>query len=612
MSRPDQSISHRQGSRVPLVVILAGSLLGATLFRQFVIARGGDPAARVATTRASTTLPTAASPAEATFANSRQNFSQFNSYTLGLLLGGLRGPLVMTLWSTSESQKSERNLDDINTKIELIRLLQPNFDTVHLFQIWNKAYNLSVQMANLPSKYAMILDAIDYAANTRAERPDNINVESALGGIYFDKLGNSSEKAYYRDRIRDETAAPVAQVKINFPTARRDEFVAAALAAGADARRYTLRPESGVDGELTVRLRGDYAGRVLATFKGADVKTETYEPRRPGAGGGRTTMRNAADVLLDADGKILPQYVDHSREPIAYDDVQWRPENGDLAYLLRFEPFKQGVSPFALAYNSFKRSVALQESYNRKHAQLSDRVISSRPALSLVEWSNEERQRGRLAEMAQYGRAAAPGDESETPLELPAVDLKPDAVAPTPLLEEAAYCYERAAQVGAGAVEEFRGHMRRYPDDAASYRRHMADIRASSNLAAGDAAYSKLMITADPATRATLAQQAREAYGRSIEINARAALAFYIPDEIAAVPNLFPRGYGKADVLNSLDTPTSFPVGEVLPTFLRIRDFVIRNANQVAPITELDEYGAYMERARQRIELLKSVAAPRP
>jgi energy-coupling factor transporter ATP-binding protein EcfA2 len=65
-----------------------------------------------------------------------------------VVLGGLRGPLVMILWTSSEGQKAERELEDFDTKVEWIRLLQPEFDSVHIFQVWNKAYNISVQMAS--------------------------------------------------------------------------------------------------------------------------------------------------------------------------------------------------------------------------------------------------------------------------------------------------------------------------------------------------------------------------------------------------------------------------------------------------------------------------------
>ena len=128
-----------------------------------------------------------------------------DSFALALLLGGLRGPLVMILWTSSESQKQEKDLEDFDTKVEWIRLLQPEFDTVHIFQIWNKAYNISVLNATLPNKYLTILDALDYAAKVDRERPDDINILYAIGGVYFDKLDQSTEKEYYRQRVRAET-----------------------------------------------------------------------------------------------------------------------------------------------------------------------------------------------------------------------------------------------------------------------------------------------------------------------------------------------------------------------------------------------------------------------
>src|SRR5205814_10595167 len=109
--------------------------------------------------------------------------SRMNSFALALLLGGLRGPLVMILWTSSESQKTERNLEDFDTKVEWIRMLQPEFDTVHIFQMWNKAYNISVKMTSLSNKYATILDALEYAQKVDRERANNINIITASACI---------------------------------------------------------------------------------------------------------------------------------------------------------------------------------------------------------------------------------------------------------------------------------------------------------------------------------------------------------------------------------------------------------------------------------------------
>ncbi len=43
-----------------------------------------------------------------------------DTFTLGLILGGLRGPLVMILWISTETQKNQKDLESIDTKIELI------------------------------------------------------------------------------------------------------------------------------------------------------------------------------------------------------------------------------------------------------------------------------------------------------------------------------------------------------------------------------------------------------------------------------------------------------------------------------------------------------------
>ena len=151
------------------------------------------------------------------------SLSNMNSFSLALLLGGLRGPLVMFLWMTSENQKNEKNLEDFDTRVEWIRLLQPEFDTVHIFQIWNKAYNISVQMASLANKYTTILDALDYAESVNKERPNNINIVASIGGIYFDKLGGSAEKQYYSRRVRAETLPhkPLQTLDRNDPAWRR-------------------------------------------------------------------------------------------------------------------------------------------------------------------------------------------------------------------------------------------------------------------------------------------------------------------------------------------------------------------------------------------------------
>lgn len=575
-------------NRLPLVLLMAGSLVVASVWRNSSFARSARAdAATTATTRPA---------AEAVAA---QNFGQFDSYTLGLLLGGLRGPLVMTLWSTSETQKSERNLEDINTKIELIGLLQPEFDAVHLFQIWNKAYNLSVQMSNLSSKYSTILDAIDYANKRRAERPNNINLESALASIYFDKLGNSSEKTYYRERVRDESLAPIGQIRFTFPAARRDDFVKAALDAGADSRRYSIRPQGGPEELLTARLRSDYGERMIPTFTGDKVTFERVAPRPTRSSTG--AMRNSIDPVLDADGRILPVLAARDRSA-EVNDLDWRPEDGELSYLARFEPYKQGVSPYAFAYDYYKRSVALQSSLNQRHAQLAERVISSRPALSLKNWSEEEIERGRLAEMAQYGLPATPEAQAPLPYELPAATMPLDRVVNTPLIQEAIDCYTRGGQIADAAIDEYRQHMARYREDAATYVSHMAHTRAMAALSKADALYLKTAL-ASGNEKLDLARQSIAEYQRALDLLSLNAMAFFTPEE--ALDPAMPQGYGKIDAMNAFENPSAFPREMIGPTIGKVYQFL--DVNPAANSSEVQEYRTYSARAVLRMENLSKL-----
>lgn len=573
-------------NRLPLVLLMAGSLVVASLWRQSTPARAarGD--------RTATTQPGSVSVGS-------QDFGQFNSYTLGLLLGGLRGPLVMTLWSSSETQKSERNLDDINTKIELIGMLQPEFDTVHLFQIWNKAYNLSVQMSNLPSKYATILDAIEYANKRRGERSQNINLESGVASIYFDKLGNSSEKAYYRERVREETIAPLGQVKFVFPPDKREDFIRLARDAGADSRRYTIRPEGGQQELLTARLRADYADRVIPQFKGDRITTETIAPRVSSIS--NRSIRTSLDPMLDAKGNILPQFATRGQSA-STNDLDWRPQDGELSYLVRFEPFPYGVSPYALAYNYYKRSVSLQETLLQKHAQLSERVISSRPALSLKQWSEEELDRGRLAEMAQFGFAAQAETEAALPYEMPAAALTLEQLSKTPLIEESIYSYNRAADLALKAVSEYDAHIQRYRDDSVTYVSHKAHSKAISELAKADSLYLQAGLASGD-DRKRLATEAASHYNRAIALMSLNILAFYTPEEILEVA--LPKGYGKTDMINAFENAAAFPEQNIAPAIETV--YRITDQPEFPAISEIQEYRTYSARAFVRLQGLEKL-----
>jgi hypothetical protein len=258
---------------------------------------------------------------------SRAGLGSMNSFALALLLGGLRGPLVMFLWTTSEAQKNDRDLEDFDTKIEWIRMLQPEFDTVHMFQIWNKAYNISVMMASPATKYTTILSAIDYAQSVLAERPDDMNIFQSLGQVYGQKMSGEStqERPFYERQF--------------------------SLESMTDAARERVYPED-------------------------------KDFRRLGS-------KNF--IFLDNDGNILPSLlvVTRPRPADLPADKPWN-DGAKLEYLQKYQPFPYGILPIAMAFNYDMASDAAMVSENQYPLQLSPLVTDSKPGLDLKQWSETE------------------------------------------------------------------------------------------------------------------------------------------------------------------------------------------------------------------------------
>ncbi|HRK30844.1 MAG TPA: hypothetical protein PLD59_07165 [Tepidisphaeraceae bacterium] len=414
------------------------------------------------------------------------SLSSMNSYAIALLLGGLRGPLVMFLWPSSEMQKSERNLEDFDTKIEWIRLLQAEFDSVHIFQIWNKAYNISVQMANIGNKYSTILDALDYAHKVDRERPNNINIIAAIAGIYFDKLGNSQEKDYYKRRIRAESLPHESRQK-----ARQDE---------AGWRRIELDP------------------------------------------------------ILDANGNVLPEYLKPGTVTLTDDERKLTYDGSELQYLKEFEPFPDGLSPFALAYNYYVRSSVLQEVGSQTHSQLSDLVIDSRPALSLKNWVEDELQFGRVNEITAAGK---PIPAEREYMEDATIDLTADYSFSDDKLEsvrKAIRAYDRAASVAIAADTAYEVHTKRYTTNLLLYREHRESVLAHGSLAAADAEYLRALIEPDAAKKKQMLESAALKYEKALDLQSIVLMRFNLPPDRTDNPDrpegppLYPPGTNRENL----------------------------------------------------------------
>ena len=496
---------------------------------------------------------------------SERRLSGVDTFALGLILGGLRGPLIMFLWPSIESQKIDRNLEDIDTKIELVRMLQPEFDSVHLFQIWNKAYNISVQMASIPNKYTTILDALRYAKSVDDERPDNVNILSAYGEVYFNKLGNSAEKRPFIKRIRTESMASAA----------------GATDAARQRRDSTLQKQR---------------HEVLLDAKGF-LLAEYLTPRWERGGTVPQDLRAAG----------------YTGAPLQYLARYNTPEMGGFPY---------GVSPIAIGYNYYERAALLARVTGRKHIHVGDAVIDSRPAVTLKFWVDEEMDRARRLEISLAGKQQPDDRADKWLLDPPTADLAMDA--PLALkgaeakaaVEEALFSLKRAVQAGDHAIAEYRRHIDafKFSPNASNFESHIDSIRATVTMARADEAYLELLASAQglipPRTdvqRRQLIAKSMEHYTRAVEHHYGVLLRFYVEEDVAAAvypvnPNAAKPGerYAKTNIL-------SVPAKEYAGIFAATRQFLAANKRGDYFREDVGEHLTYIDRASKRLEQLKKL-----
>jgi hypothetical protein len=418
-----------------------------------------------------------------------------NSYSLALMLGGLRGPLVMILWSKVENQKIGRDLEDVDTMIEWIRLLQPEFDTVHIFQIWNKAYNISAMMASSASKYTTILDAIDYARRVDAERPGDLNILDQLGRVFGEKVGgpNVSERFFYRKQFREDSMT--------------------------DASRMKVYPED----NATYRRMG------IKFFNGKN------------------------GPLLREDGTLLPE-LENAQAPRPAElpaNKEWN-DGAELQYLRQYQPFPYGLDPLAMGYNYAKRAQVIMTTSGQKPLQLSESVLDSYPGLLLRQWAEREQERAWGFEAKAFAR---PGDE-QNPVALAAASPLGATPASAAGLDGEVYSYTLAARLCSDAITEYTRHTANteYINPNMSYAAQLDDLKALQFQTSGDRDYAAAFLPG--ADRARLLAQAGASYRQSLSEYERIILKYYI--EARIIPKLFPTGHNESDMLNEADLDKKF------------------------------------------------------
>jgi hypothetical protein len=261
----------------------------------------------------------------------------------------------------------------------------------------------------------------------------------------------------------------------------------------------------------------------------------------------------------------------------------------ELQYLETLQPFPYGVSPLAIGYNYYKRSQVLQETNKQKHAQLSESVVDSRPAVSMKFWSEEELERARRAELEAFAKLPVEGRQV---LETITATVMVDSPIPRPArLKEAIYGYTRSAQLADISLAEYEAHIARNKTNVSVYIWHMDDLRSNQQMALADAAYLRAM--SDPSVREKESAVAVKHYENALRAYTLTFLQQWVSDDVRA--ETYPPG---VTVSNIREQPmTEAQLGHLFDRVTAAR----KDIKTYDHYWEVLEYRAYVNRARIRL-----------
>jgi hypothetical protein len=457
----------RPGRLVTVVVLLAGLAVS-------VIARSWAMALQ--DTAAASGPYSTGEPEDTTGASRSSSFGNMDSFALALLLGGLRGPLVMFLWVSSESQKNEKDLEDFDTKIDWIRRLQPEFDTVHIFQMWNKAYNVSVQLSSLPDRYSAILDALEYGKAMDQTRPNDMNILLAIDQIYGNKLGSTNgDKTYYIREVRLGTMSPANARAARHSVAPRHQLPPMLDNAGnLLPELVTPNPRYHIDDQM---IRVSVPARQVPEFEQAAARAGVA------VNAANTTISNTdSSIISPGDHVVTISESDAGKIEAAGGDlpgvlyIRYADQNdgSELQYLRRYQPYPYGLSPIALGYNYGKRAQVLMAEGRQKPVQMGASVVDSKPATELRQWAEDEWERAADSEMEAYGRALAPEVANAGPGTGPQTRGQKEAATKDIRIEEPPAQSQGARDAVASALYSYALTAQLCRDSRAEYVRHLS------------------------------------------------------------------------------------------------------------------------------------------
>lgn len=119
--------------------------------------------------------------------------AEITGSTVRLLLTGSRGIAVTALWLSAIDKQKRNDFHEFQWRVKAVTKLQPNFITPWIFQSWNIAYNVSVEMHGSGDMYYYIVEGIKLLAEGERRNKRSPDMRYQIAFYYQNKFGVSDQ-----------------------------------------------------------------------------------------------------------------------------------------------------------------------------------------------------------------------------------------------------------------------------------------------------------------------------------------------------------------------------------------------------------------------------------
>ena len=124
--------------------------------------------------------------------------------SMSLATLGMRGVAANLLWGQAIKYKKTENWDGLKATLNQITKLQPNFETVWIYQAWNLSYNVSVEFDDFRHRYHWIKKGINYLIDGTRFNRSMPSLLQEVGWFFQHKIGRADEYRQYRELFRND------------------------------------------------------------------------------------------------------------------------------------------------------------------------------------------------------------------------------------------------------------------------------------------------------------------------------------------------------------------------------------------------------------------------